>query len=97
MDEYKGQAAATSALSAGLDGFDAWWRGRRYDVDCPSDRRIAEDAWSAARGEKYYPCCRCGVWRTKSEGGTTFTVCDECWDKPPLAYNAEHHARSEAT
>lgn len=28
-----------------------------------------------------YPCDDCGNLRTKAEGGTTFTVCDECWDK----------------
>lgn len=33
-----------------------------------------------AEGEPTYPCDRCGVLRTKAEGGTTFTVCDECWD-----------------
>lgn len=31
--------------------------------------------------EKQYPCIDCGKLRTKAEGGTTFTVCDECWDK----------------
>lgn len=30
--------------------------------------------------EKKYPCQKCGTLRTKAEGGTTFTVCDECWD-----------------
>ena len=30
---------------------------------------------------KEYPCDECGKLRTKDEGGTTFTVCDECWDK----------------
>ncbi len=30
---------------------------------------------------KLYPCADCGTLRTKEEGGTTFTVCDECWDK----------------
>lgn len=30
--------------------------------------------------EGQYPCDRCGKLRTKAEGGTTFTVCDECWD-----------------
>lgn len=29
-----------------------------------------------------YPCKQCGVLRTKAEGGTTFTVCDECWNAP---------------
>jgi hypothetical protein len=31
--------------------------------------------------EPLYPCQDCGKLRTKSEGGTIFTVCDECWDK----------------
>lgn len=31
-------------------------------------------------GEPTYPCDRCGKPRTKAEGGTTFTVCDDCWD-----------------
>ncbi len=28
-----------------------------------------------------YPCIDCGKLRTKAEGGTTFTVCDACWEK----------------
>ena len=31
--------------------------------------------------EEMYPCKECGKLRTKAEGGTTFTICDECWDK----------------
>jgi hypothetical protein len=31
--------------------------------------------------EKIYPCDDCGKMRSKNEGGTTFTVCDDCWDK----------------
>ena len=31
-------------------------------------------------GERIHPCAECGVMRSKAEGGTTFTVCDECWD-----------------
>ena len=31
--------------------------------------------------DKVYPCTDCGVLRSKNEGGTTFTVCDKCWDK----------------
>lgn len=32
--------------------------------------------------EQLYPCITdgCETMRTKDEGGTTFTVCDECWD-----------------
>jgi hypothetical protein len=29
---------------------------------------------------RVYPCRRCGDMRSAPEGGTTFTVCDECWD-----------------
>jgi len=28
-----------------------------------------------------YPCDKCGKLRTADEGGTTFTICDECWKK----------------
>lgn len=31
--------------------------------------------------DRIYPCDDCGKMRSKNEGGTTFTVCDECWDK----------------
>lgn len=31
--------------------------------------------------DRVYPCNKCGLMRTKEEGGTTFTVCDECWEK----------------
>lgn len=30
---------------------------------------------------RIYPCDKCGLMRSKAEGGTTFTVCDDCWDK----------------
>lgn len=30
---------------------------------------------------RIYPCADCGKMRSKAEGGTTFTFCDECWDK----------------
>ncbi len=33
-----------------------------------------------ATGEQLYACNDCGVLRTKAEGGTVFTVCDDCWD-----------------
>lgn len=28
-----------------------------------------------------YPCADCGKMRSKNQGGTVFTVCDDCWDK----------------
>jgi hypothetical protein len=33
------------------------------------------------KNARIYPCHDCGVMRSDAEGGTTFTVCDECWDK----------------
>jgi len=46
---------------------------------------------SGAEEPRIYPCAKCGTMRTKSEGGTTFTICDKCWDEenpkpaPPAA------------
>jgi len=40
-------------------------------------------------GETLYPCVDCATLRTKAEGGTVFTVCDDCWDK--------HHPRRAAS
>ncbi len=34
-----------------------------------------------AKIKTVYPCAKCGTLRTKEEGGTTLTVCDDCWDK----------------
>ena len=31
--------------------------------------------------EGLYPCIECGMLRTEKQGGTTFTVCDKCWEK----------------
>jgi len=31
--------------------------------------------------KRIYPCDDCGKLRSKNEGGTTFTACDECWNK----------------
>lgn len=40
------------------------------------------DAFTASvPPEPTYPCTSCGKLRTKAEGGTTFTVCETCWDK----------------
>lgn len=41
----------------------------------------ARVATERAGVEPLYPCEDCGTLRTKAEGGTTFTVCDACWDK----------------
>ena len=65
------------------------------DLDSgPSTRLLATELrnrWRAALAavrdqttqdtDRRYPCDKCGVLRTKTEGGTTFTVCDACWDE----------------
>lgn len=46
-------------------------------VETVAEVRAALDA---PHGGAVHPCAKCGVMRTEAEGGTTFTVCDECWD-----------------
>ena len=36
--------------------------------------------WDSEAQAAIYPCAMCGKLRTKDEGGTVFTVCDNCWD-----------------
>ena len=45
--------------------------------------------------ERIYPCCDCGKMRSKDEGGTTFSCCDECWDKQ-YPKDSERKAAEEA-
>jgi len=48
--------------------------------NCRNEPRGPQPAATSAATEPTYPCDRCGALRTKAEGGTTFTVCDACWD-----------------
>lgn len=48
-----------------------------FDEPCPSCRPIQAPTCA----EPTYPCDDCGKLRTKAQGGTVFTVCDDCWDK----------------
>jgi hypothetical protein len=39
---------------------------------------------------RIYPCDRCGAMRTKSEGGSIFTLCGVCWGiNPPASVEAK--------
>lgn len=49
----------------------------------PCARSSIQATGVEARPGAIYPCSRCGTMRTKEEGGTTFTVCDACWDSVP--------------
>lgn len=83
-------------------------------ANCPRHARAVADSHIAkylreknpvivdrATGEQPYSCVECGELRTKAEGGTVFTVCDNCWDKhhPPRgsAPPKGGHAVSEYT
>lgn len=69
----------------------------RLDATCDElraklrDRPETGDAPKVDAGpvpsEPTFPCADCGVPRTKEQGETTFTVCDQCWNKahPKLA------------
>ena len=50
-----------------------------------SVKYFTDECERRAKGEdeQKYPCAKCGKLRTKAEGGTTFTVCDACWDGTP--------------
>jgi hypothetical protein len=57
---------------------------------------IKFDRPAPADDARIYPCADCGLMRSRSEGGTTFTVCDVCWDKAyPTAPAPDAGARIE--
>ena len=47
--------------------------------------------------DRRYPCDKCGVLRTKTEGGTTFTVCDACWDERAETVEETHERWRQPT
>jgi hypothetical protein len=52
------------------------WKALRTLTPPPQGEEVP-----VGEAEKTYPCDECGALRTKAQGGTTFTVCDDCWDK----------------
>ena len=61
---------------------------------------VEERSGDMSIDERIYPCEKCGLMRNKSEGGTTFTLCDKCWDEhfntPKVETNIHSFARSQA-
>ena len=51
------------------------------EADCPAFEPVIPESQTPEDSERIYPCADCGKLRSKDEGGTTFTVCAECWDK----------------
>lgn len=56
-------------------------------------QHLPKQAESEAPDERIYPCAKCGTMRSKAEGGTVFTVCDDCWDEK---YGSESEAPDES-
>jgi hypothetical protein len=69
----------TCALPAKPERCDACLDNSGLDVEAGL-RELVEVA-EARVSDRIYPCDGCGVLRSKAEGGSVFTVCDECWDK----------------
>jgi len=51
--------------------------------------------------DRVYPCADCGKLRSKKEGGSAFTVCDDCWDEhykqsAPFVRRRRYAAQAEA-
>lgn len=45
--------------------------------------KFYEDEYKAKQEDKdarIYPCDKCGKLRSQNEGGTCFSVCDDCWE-----------------
>jgi hypothetical protein len=64
----------------------------------PKEESLGEVAtWFEPR-EPTYECVKCGLRRTKAQGGTTFTVCAKCWDvlHPPRVHAPGCKARKYA-
>lgn len=58
---------------------------------------VAKNSYRDHKDEnaRIYPCADCGKLRSRAEGGTTFTVCDSCWDKHWKRDGSRDATRSE--
>jgi hypothetical protein len=54
-----------------------------YAKNKPVENNVSDD-------DEVYPCSDCGVMRSKNQGGTAFSVCDDCWDKH---YEVKEHCK----
>lgn len=87
QEKFKGLLIDSNALRDAVRGFEDFTTlpYRTDGVDkCVAEwwhkvKALTEDT-ERPQNTETYPCDKCGALRTKSEGGTTFTVCDKCWD-----------------
>ena len=75
-DAARALLKALDILAIGLHN-----KPRLYQEDFNTALAVLHKELGADNEPRIYPCDDCGKMRTKSEGGTTFTVCDECWEK----------------
>lgn len=92
MSKASEYASRKCPIFKDLDGKEAAWVDESGDLNvepvCVDAKNIpAFITWlqdtfldNPPSSESKYPCVKCGLLRTKAEGGTTFTVCDMCWD-----------------
>lgn len=72
------------------------WGHLNVTVGEIEDALLALTAPTTEADARIYPCDKCGKMRTKAEGGTTFTVCDTCWDDHYKLTNPHVPARGGA-
>lgn len=60
-----------------VPGAESWLKSHMDEPYC--GKPASDPVHAVPEPEPTYACARCGTLRTKAEGGTTFTVCDECW------------------
>lgn len=68
------------------DQFQQWAQNRARAAIA---KATAAPAAETPDADRIYPCADCGTMRTEAEGGTTFTVCDKCWDDRRAAERAQ--------
>jgi hypothetical protein len=68
-------------------------KGLDYMIDLEQPLSVNKDV--EVDEEKTYPCIKCNKLRTKAEGGTTFSVCDDCWNKPKVEVDSWNKPKVE--
>lgn len=56
------------------------WRSR-HSAQIIGAALAADAGNEQGANERKHPCRECGLMRSEREGGTVFSVCDDCWDK----------------
>ncbi|RPJ36947.1 MAG: hypothetical protein EHM35_07250 [Planctomycetaceae bacterium] len=79
-EEFVRKAKLATAMGLLRRWLLVWEQGASVAGTLPAETRALASPPPPEPAEPKYPCDCCGLLRTKAEGGTTFTVCDHCWD-----------------